>query len=256
VKTTRRIPTAGLLSAACSFFLCAFSGSAAPGPGEKPDIVLHITTAVKADGSGDLTIAVTLSQDARAFLESLPDFPGGKICDEFTLDAEGGAEWTEQENDGALTCTSAIPFADLEELETLIMEQFDGVNFSRLETAGGRFYYDLAGEMGSSLSVNTELDFNFEAWWIVVVPGEVVLTNADESSGRTLTWNLLTLGSPSRLQAESKIGGASEPDPALLAAGAAALLGCCCVIVLIAGGAGFFLLRNRLRGIPHPAKAG
>ena len=235
-----------LLLTAASAFVLACSGQAAPGPEEKPDVLFQITTAVNADGSGDMTYHIELSKAILSFLKGLPDFPKyGKVCEEFKLNIEGGGEWTETEGDGAVICNTVISFTDLEEYETLVADLFYGANFSRLEIADDRFYYDLKADMASSYDLMESLPYEIEVWWIVEVPGAVVNSNADTTSGRTLTWNVMALDPSAHITAESRIGGMLGMDPVVMAVVAVLLLGCCGVVVLIAGVAGFFLLRKK-----------
>jgi hypothetical protein len=238
-----------LLLAACSLWLLAFSAPSRPVRQGKPSVVIHITTAVSPDGSGTFAMEIVLGKDVLGLLRSFPDFGEQNVCDEFASGIEGFPEMTETEGDGSLICSASKPFADLEGLAAITEQAFDAGTFERLEITGGRFYYDLAANVDTSLAWDTGMPFGIEAWWIVKAPGEVVETNAENVSGRTLSWNLLTMNSASHLRVESKVGGAAETDPALLAAGAVALLGCCCVLVLIAGGAAFFLLRRK----PQPS---
>jgi len=239
-------PPLALLIAALSFLLCAFSVPPQSGLQEKPAISIHITSTVESDGSGTFAVEIILANNVMALLKGLPSFPEGKICNEFDLGLEGFSEWTEEERDGSLTCEASKPFADLEGLKAITEQAFDGGSYERLEIKGGRFYYDLAANIDSSLAWETGMPFDIEAWWVVVVPGEVMETNADKTSGRTLTWNLMTMNSASHMRAESKISaGAAELDPTLLAVGAVILLVCCCAVILIAAGAGFFFLRRK-----------
>jgi hypothetical protein len=73
----------------------------------------------------------------------------------------------------------------------------------------------------------------------------MVDSNADTTSGRTLTWNVLALDPSAHITAESRIGGLLGMDPVVMVVAAVLLLGCCGVVVLIAGVAGFFLLRKK-----------
>jgi hypothetical protein len=227
-----------------SILLCAFSIS--PKMEEKPDIVIQITTEVGSDGSGEMKFEIIFSKEVLGVLKGLPGFPQDQICGQFNLNLQGGEEWIEQETDGALTCLATLPFADLDELEALTNDQFSGAHFDRLEIADGHFYYDLAANWTTAYDMGDLLPFGIEAWWIVKVPGDVVETNADKTSGRALTWNMLTMNQSSQLQAESKIGGGFLGiDPTLTVVGGVLLLGCCCVVLLIAAGAAFFFLRRK-----------
>ncbi len=237
------------LLVAFSLLLCAFTVSPAPGSDEKPSMNVEMTTVIASDGSGTLEYKVTLSKEMMALLKSTPGFEETGMCDSLFQYAYSGWEQSEKNVDGALSCSAENKFADLVELKSLIESDFSGSSFERLEIKSGTLYYDLAPNIsGSDYSseYGTDLPFDISATWILKVPGDVVSTNADKTSGQTLTWDLMSLTTSSHIRAECKLGGgAFGSDSTLIVVGVILLMGCCCVVVLIAGGAAFFFLRRK-----------
>ncbi|MCJ7708078.1 MAG: hypothetical protein MUO38_10720, partial [Anaerolineales bacterium] len=70
--------------------------------------------------------------------------------------------------------------------------------------------------------------------WQLEVPGTVASHNADTVDGRTLTWHL-TSGGPSRLRAESAVGGTISPTliGALIGLGCLCLVGVVVIVVVV-----------------------
>jgi hypothetical protein len=238
-----------VLLAALSFLLCAFTVSAAPGTDQKSTLSVDITTSVKPDGSGTMEYKVNLSKDLIALLKSYPGFATEGLCASFFEVLSSDWDQSERESDGAITCWADTTFEELKALEGLVKTFSSGAHFTRLEIAGGHFYYDLAPNLGASelTSGLGALSIDLQASWIVVMPGEVVASNADETSGTTLTWDLTKLNSSSHLTAESTLsgGGLFGMDPTLTILAVIGVLGCCCLVVVIAGVAAFILLRSR-----------
>jgi len=234
------------LLAAFSILLCAFSVSPLPGTQAKPTITIQITSVVGSGGDGTFKIEVILSKEVIALLKSLPNFPETKVCSEFNVNLQGVSGWTETNQDGGLTCTASTPFTDLDGLRSITKQVFSNGSFDRLEIAGGHFYYDFAPNIGSSFTWDANMPFGLDAWWIVEVPGNVVSTNADAKSGRTLKWNLMTMNDSTRIRAESTLSSTGLGiDSTLAVIGTLCLLVCCCVIILIIGGLGIFLIRRK-----------
>ncbi len=240
-----------------SILLSAFSIAPPPASKAGPSMAVRFITDFKSDGSGGLSFEMELSQEMMALLKSAPGFDSSSSCKTFFQSTYDKWEMSEKESDGALTCTASATFTDLDEYKTLVVGEYGSASFTRLEITGGHLYYDLIpGLAGSSLfgegQSMTVIDVT--ASWILNMPGEIVDSNASETSGQTLTWNLLELNSASHIRAESKTGGgALGLDPTLTAIAVIGLLGCCCLIVLIAAVVLFFVLRKRNN--PAPAAA-
>ena len=220
-------------------------------------MAVRIVTDFKSDGSGGLSFEVELSKEMMALLKSAPGFDSSSGCKTFFQSTYDKWEMSEKENDGALTCTASATFTDLDEYKTLVVGEYGSASFTRLEITGGHLYYDLIpGIAGSSLlgEAGSAAGFDVTASWILNMPGEIVDSNASETSGQTLTWNLLEMNASSHIRAESKTGGgALGLDPTVMTLAVIGLLGCCCLILLIAAVAAFFILRKRNN--PAPAAA-
>jgi hypothetical protein len=240
-----------------SILLSAFS--AVPSPAEKtnPSMAVRFITDFKSDGSGGLSFEMELSKEMMALLKSAPGFDSSSGCKTFFQSTYDKWEMSEKENDGALTCTASATFTDLDEYKTLVVGEYGSASFTRLEITGGHLYYDLVPDVaGSSLLGEAQGagGIDVSASWILNMPGEIVDSNASETSGQTLTWDLLKFNSTSHIRAESKTGGgALGLDPTLTALAVIGLLGCCCLIILIAAVVIFFVVRKRNN--PAPAAA-
>jgi hypothetical protein len=235
-----------ILLAAFSILLCAFTVSPRPDSQAKPSITMQVTSVVGSGGDGTFKMEVILSKEVIALLKSLPNFPETKVCSQFNANLQGVSGWTETAQDGGITCTASTPFTDLDELRSITKQAFGNGSFDRLEIAGGHFYYDLAANIGSSFTWDATMPFGLDAWWIVEVPGNVISTNADVKSGRTLKWNLMTMNGSTHIQAESTLSSTVLGlDSTLAVIGTLCLLACCCFIILIAGGLGIFLIRRK-----------
>jgi hypothetical protein len=233
-----------------SILLCAFSVAPAPAPEANPSMAIRRITDFKSDGSGILSFELELSQEMMALLKSTPGFDDKNTCSTFFESAYDTWEISEKNRDGVLTCTVETAFKDLDKYETLIAGDFSGASFSRLEITGGHLYYDLIPNIaGSSIfgEVQSGAGIDVTASWILNMPGEIVDSNANETSGQTLTWDILKMNTASHIRAESKTGGSGVLglDPTLTILAVIGLLGCCCLIILIAGGAAFFFLRRK-----------
>jgi len=251
--------------AALSILLCAFAASPARRSEQDLSLTTKIITSIGSEGSGMVMEEVFFSTAALDWLKSLgPDFSDDEMCSGFISGLEETAIWTKEESDSGMTCKSKQFFSDLGELETLMTKFSPVMSFDRLEITEGRLYYDLVPNFDSTGESDEAVPIKSEASWILVLPGDVVETNADKTEGRTLTWDLMKVTKSSHFRAECKLGGGLLGlDPTLMAVGAVVLLLCCCVVLVIAAGAAFFFLRrknerprSKLRGIPHPAKAG
>jgi hypothetical protein len=224
----KKHPTVFLL-ALCSLLLIAVSAAPPSVAEEEPAIDVRITTTVESDGSGTFKLEIVLGKEFLGMVKSFSEFTDASVCGSFSEGVEDFPQMTESEGDGSITCSAFKPFDDLEGLQAITEH----------------FYYDLAANVDSALTWEADMPFDMEAWWIVRVPGEVVDTNADSVSGRTLSWDLMTMNSASHIRVESKIGGSGGLDPALLAVGGVLSLGCCCIVVLIAAAAVFILVRKK-----------
>jgi hypothetical protein len=240
-----------------SILLSAFSIAPSPAVKADPSMAVRFITDFKSDGSGELSFEMELSKEMMALLKSAPGFDSGSGCETFFQSTYDQWEMSEKESDGALTCTASAAFTDLDDYKTLVVGEYGNASFTRLEITGGHLYYDLIpGLAGSSLlgEAQNAAGFDVTASWILNMPGEIVDSNASETSGQTLTWDLLKINSTSHIRAESKIGGgALGLDPTLTALAVIGLLGCCCLILLIAAVVLFFVLRKRNN--PAPAAA-
>jgi hypothetical protein len=172
------------------------------------------------------------------------------------MESTVGSDWTEEDLGDKIRCHYSRSFGDLEELKTQTVKVFSSAHFSRLEITGGHLFYDLAWNTDVSYQSTEDAPFTLQFLWILKMPGDVVSTNASQTSGRTLTWNLMTLNRSSHIQAESTLSSSILGiDPILAALGAFVLLGCCCVLLLAAGGAGFFLIRRKSASANSPVVA-
>jgi hypothetical protein len=238
------------LSFPVALALCAFSAAPAPASETDPSMGVRITSDFTSDGSGTVSVEIALSQEFMALIKSFSVKDDAYTCQTFFESAYDDWKTTEKDSDGALICTAETAFEDLDAYKHLVVGDFSGASFTRLEIDGGHLYYDLMPHMAGS-SILGEMEsgsgFDVEAYWILKMPGEIVDTNADEKVGQTLTWNILEMNAAAHIRAESKIGGGGVLglDPALTILGVIGLLGCCCLVILIAGGAAFFFLRRK-----------
>jgi hypothetical protein len=232
-----------------SILLCAFSIAPKPASQANPSMSVRFITDFKSDGSGGLSFEMELSKEFMALMKTYATGDNAFSCNTIFQSSYDNWEMSEKERDGGLTCTAATTFADLDEYKTLIVGEYGSASFSRLEITGGHLYYDLIPDIsGSSLfgEGQSMTVINVTASWILNMPGEIVDSNASETSGQTLTWDILKMNSESHIRAESMTGGgALGLDPTLMAFLIIGLLGCCCLVILIAGGAAFFFLRRK-----------
>ncbi len=241
-----------------SILLSAFTVAPAPASRANSSMAVRFITDFKSDGSGGLSFEMELSKEFMALMKTYATGDNAFSCNTFFQSSYDNWEMSEKESDGALTCTAATTFADLDEYKTLVVGEYGSASFTRLEITGGHLYYDLIPDIsGSSLfgegQSMTVIDVT--ASWILNMPGEIVDSNASETSGQTLTWNLLELNSASHIRAESKTGGgALGLDPTLTVIAVIGLLGCCCLILLIGAVVLFFVLRKK--NAPTPVAAG
>ncbi len=247
-----------LLLALGSILLSAFSVAPLPASEVNPSMAVRFITDFKSDGSGGISFEMELSKEMMALLKSAPGFDSSSGCKTFFQSTYDKWEMSEKESDGALTCTASTTFADLDEYKTLVVGEYGSASFTRLEITGGHLYYDLIPDIaGSSLLGEAQgaAGIDVVASWILNMPGEIVDSNASETSGQTLTWDILKMNSASHIRAESKTGGeALGLDPTLTVFLVIGLLGCCCLIILIGAVVVFLVLRKRNN--PTPAAAG
>ncbi len=239
-----------IMTAATIVLLAALRSEPASAKAPQPDLLVEITTTVNSDGSGTVDYRVDLSQSMMNLLKSAPGFASDGMCDSYFQFLTGSWEKDQTQMGGAVTCTAAASFADLQALIALAEANFPGAHFVRLEITGGHFYYDLAPNVSGSEftgTVGENLPFEIQASWILNVPGDVVSSNADTVLGTKLTWDLLKLNSSSHITAESTVGGSGgwATDPTMIVLGIVALLGCCFLFLILAGVAAFFILRRK-----------
>src|SRR4030042_1106564 len=198
------------LLAGCSILMCAFAAPPARAVEENPSMKAQFITEITADGSGSMAYENELSSEMVILLKTFSDMETSKICESLLEYTYGDWEQSQKESNGDVTCSAKKTFKDLDGLESLIDDEFSGADFDRLEIKDDKLYYDLAPHMeGTSFEgiFGDEVNIDIEANWILKVPGEVVSTNADTTSGRTLTWNLLKMDYSSHIRAESKLSG-------------------------------------------------
>ena len=186
---------------------------------------VNMATDINADGSGEMRTEIGLTQ---ADKDSLAGMSGGEIADwctqiTSTTDLPQGMQFTQEERGDETWCIATVPFSSLEELRGLYADS-SGISVDRLEMVGGRFYYDLTLDNSSSGAGM----FGINMTWQLQAPGTVASHNADTLDGRTLIWHL-TSGGPSRLQAESAVGGTISPALIVALIG----LGCLCFVGVV-----------------------
>ena len=234
-----------------SLLLSAFSAAPAPAAEEDPSMGIQIVSDFNSDGSGKLSFEIELSQEFMTLMKSFGGDDADFTCETFFESSYDEWNMTETNRDGALVCTAETSFEDLDEYENLVLGDFSDASFTRLEIKDSRFYYDLNPKMAGS-SAFGELDegmgFDVEVYWILKMPGEVVDSNADETNGQTLTWNVLEMNSSAHIRAESKTGGAVDPTLTILAV--LGLLCCCGLVVVIAAVVLFLILRKKKNPAP------
>ncbi|MBN2085310.1 MAG: hypothetical protein JW748_08780 [Anaerolineales bacterium] len=237
--------------ALASILLSGFSMAPAPAAMKDPSLGVQIISDFNSSGSGKLSFEIEMSQEFMTLMKSFGASDDDFTCDTFFESSYDDWEMTEKNRDGALLCTAVTSFEDLDGYEDLIVDDFSGASFSRLEIEDGRFYYDLDPNItGSSAfgEVEEGMGFDIEMYWVLKMPGEVVETNADEKNGQTLKWNILELNSSAHIRAESKIGGTL--DPTLMIVAAIGLLCCCGFLVVIAAVVLFLVLRKKNNPAP------
>ena len=183
---------------------------------------VNMATDINTDGSGEMRTEIGLTQ---ADKDSLASMSGGEVTDwctqiESTSDLPQGMRFTQEERGDETWCIASVPFSSLDELRRLYRDS-SGIRVDRLEIADGRFYYDVTLDDTSSGAGM----FGINMAWQLQAPGTVASHNADLLDGRTLTWHL-TSGGPSRLQAESAVGGTISPALIVVFIG----LGCLCLV--------------------------
>ncbi|MBN1440646.1 MAG: hypothetical protein JW929_14655 [Anaerolineales bacterium] len=243
------------LLAALSFLLCAFAAPPLPAMAE-PSMKLELITDITADGSGTMEYQLTLSKEFIDTVKLYGEYDPEEMCESFFESGYDDWESGQRDMESGLECTAKTEFEDLGELEDVVESNFGDAEFDRLEIEGGVLYYDLdPGVSGDEFVSGDDVDLPFEvsAFWVLKVPGEVVETNADSTSGNTLRWNLLKLSKSDNITAEVKIGGGGllGSDPTLMILGGLGLTGCCCLVLIVIGVAAFFFLRRKKSSAPE-----
>jgi hypothetical protein len=223
--------------------------------GEEPSISAKFITSISADGSGSVTEEILISKAALDWIRSqgAVNIPEDQECSTFLLGLEELVSWNREKIGDDTLCMAKQPFADLGGLRTLMSKFYQTSSFERLEISGGRLYYNLVWPVESAGESDAAVPLTSEAYWILVLPGDAVSTNADTTEGRTLTWDISHLTTTTHFTAESRIGGDSpDLEPAWIVAGGAVLLLCC--VLLSAGAAALFFLIRRNRPPSVPAR--
>ncbi len=195
---------------------------------------IDFSTEIESDGSGEMTVTLVFGEDDIEELEDDGDSVE-ELCedieDESDFPRAGSIEYKESRNEQ--TCIITIPFDDLDELEE-IYQEFFGFDVVKLRMNDGELTYEM--------DVYYYESDDEEATWTVVMPGSVEDSNADDESGRTLTWDLR--------DGSNEIEAKSSPSSSLLWWVLGIGLACLCgVVVLGGGGAGvFYYMRQKKAG--------
>jgi hypothetical protein len=231
-----------LILAIVSFLLCGFTIRLPEPKADDLSMSLHVTTTVNSNGSGRIEMEITLSKDLLELLERADNFNLDQLCEPGSYSSTK-LQFTQKSPEGGYQCIGAAAFEDLNELESLTEDEL-GASVTRLEIKKGRFYYDVSyyNDFSSSSQIDTEV------LWILVLPGTPGDTNADKTSGRTLTWDLTNSYGSQRFKAESGVsGGFLGMDSSTLAIVAFMMMSCCCcaILLLAAGIVVFLMLRKK-----------
>jgi hypothetical protein len=203
-------------------------------------MTIHFTTTVKADGSGKMAIEMYASKDLVEYTEEQSDIDFDDACEQI-FSNYSRFKVAQKNPGGAFQCIASADFEDLDELES-ILEDDIGATVYRLEIEEKRFYYDV-----SFYNIYSSTDeIETEVLWILVLPGTPGDTNADKTSGRTLTWDITDSYGSQRFKAESGVSaGFLGMDSSTLAIVMVLMMSCCCVILLIVAGIAVFLILRK-----------
>jgi hypothetical protein len=188
----------------------------------------QVTTSVKKDASGELTIEMGFTADEVKTIQTM----GGSSDTCGFADSQGQLPpgvTTRQEQRGDETwCIATEPFTDLDALRALYNDM-SGVTINQLDLADGKFIYDVTVDLsGGDQAPTTPFDIS----WILAMPGGADNNNADSASGSTLTWKLSS-GESRTLHAESNLN-AGLFGSNWLYIGGGVLLCCLCLIMIVA----------------------
>ena len=159
-----------------------------------------IETELRADGSGELRSAVVFSASELAGFAQGEANAGKSICDELRAQAPPEATFVEEERAGETHCTTVRAFASVRELRE-IYAGLPNVTVGKVQFDWGRLVYevDVRAIAPSGQGEGSPLE------WRVTLPGEVRQTNAAETDGGALVWQI-PAGTSQTLHAESSVG--------------------------------------------------
>ncbi len=187
------------------------------------------TTAIKPGGAGELRTEVGFSAEERANMEKQNPSSAQDFCNA-QASHPGNITVTEEKRGDETWCVTTTSFKNLDQLRQLYLQR-KGIQINRLEIGGGRFYYDISidtSSRDSSFSGFTSMT------WVLVLPDQPIIQNADEAEGNTLTWHLTPLSGARNLHAESKI---SQPASIVVVE--------VLILLLIIGGGIYVALRQK-----------
>jgi hypothetical protein len=210
---------------------------------------LQTNTVVQPTGAGELRTEVGLTAADQQVLRTIASSP-----EQFCRDLQAsqllpaGATVSVEQRGLDVWCVLGLPFADLNELQSLYSEM-EGVSVNSLLISDGVFTYDVEVEvLGSLLAEFGPMSPTIR--WQVTMPGRVLSHNADQSAGRTVSWSLAT-DEPLRAQATSELAGGDGlwaiGQPNALLAGALILFICCLTGIGAALGVAAIVLVRRRR---------
>lgn len=224
-----------------------------------------VGVSVDPDGSGTFEITVAFDEELRTFLEEESPEPIDWSDPESFEGTDSPADLLDELPEGATIApyseddfegfTVTAEFGSLEELAQILEEASDGDEESfpfSITTDGERFELSTHGDLfGDAASSSDETDFFptsmladlFDFQLRVELPGEIISTNADETTDDGLMiWRLdVTDEEQVRPEAVSEVGSSS---PLVIIALA--------VVLLAALVAGILLMRRRPGAAPDP----
>jgi hypothetical protein len=159
---------------------------------------IQATTQINPDGSGALQVEIGFSAEERANLEK-QNANSQDFCN--TAQTSPNVKVTEEQRDDETWCITTTHFKNLDELRKLYGQR-TGFSINRLEISNGKFYYDVDIDTLSESSSFSKLT---DIQWSVVLPGEPISHNADQTDGNTLTWLPAPKSGIIHLQAESEV---------------------------------------------------
>jgi len=217
---------------------------------------IHSTTEIKADGSGKIKVRFALTEEDIAAIEEEEgeDFEDSLLagsgdtdmrnaCEELANESQFSSDATAEysESGGEFSCEISMTFADLDELIEIYEDMLLGRAIGVRMTADGELNYSIdlnSSDFTHDLYGVTEVEY----LWIVTAPGTIEDHNADDKSGRTLTWDLNASDFDS-IEFDSAPGGflsALTGSSSPLWILAFALL-CLFAVALVFAGVGFYL---------------